>query len=395
MFSPQSHKRIVVNIKDSQKFARAVMALMNLNKQVIILPNHTPGTLAELKGEYDYIFSDSDFGLLTLFPTVHEISEDSEIVFFTSGSNGQFKKVLKKFKHLKNEVYELQKQFGDLIADATIVATVSHQHIYGFLFKLLWPLMTNKNFLAETIEYPEQLEQVSKSLKNYVVVSSPAFLKRFYNPEFNSSQCLAIFSSGGFLPAETAQAIRANFGVLPVEVYGSTETGGIGFRKSADQLWQRFSPVSFTQMDDGRVAVTSSYFAEDRLVLSDQLEIYPDGFKLLGRSDDIVKIEEKRVSLSEVNSKIKGTGWIKDSVVVAIEQFGRQQTAGVLVLSEAGQNLLEQFGKHEFIKKLRTNLLDHFEPSVIPRKYRFIEELPYNEQSKLERKKIERMFLET
>src|SRR5258708_14416662 len=65
------------------------------------------------------------------------------------------------------------------------------------------------------------------------LVSSPAHLARL--PELIALESLrpatrAIFSSGGPLPLAAALEFARRFGAPPIEVYGSTETGGIGWR---------------------------------------------------------------------------------------------------------------------------------------------------------------------
>ncbi len=46
----------------------------------------------------------------------------------------------------------------------------------------------------------------------------------------------AIFSSGGPLPFEVAQESKRLLGPVPIEVYGSSETGGIAWRSSDTKI---------------------------------------------------------------------------------------------------------------------------------------------------------------
>ncbi|MCV6071529.1 AMP-binding protein, partial [Escherichia coli] len=63
-----------------------------------------------------------------------------------------------------------------------------------------------------------------------MLVSSPALLKRL-NEEHNPVAIRCVFSSGGPLPNQAAQHSHLLFGSLPIEVFGSTETGGIAYRQ--------------------------------------------------------------------------------------------------------------------------------------------------------------------
>ncbi len=53
------------------------------------------------------------------------------LIVFTSGSTGDAQAIPKRLAQLAHEVETLERTFGAEIGDADIVATVSHQHIYG------------------------------------------------------------------------------------------------------------------------------------------------------------------------------------------------------------------------------------------------------------------------
>ena len=63
-----------------------------------------------------------------------------------------------------------------------------------------------------------------------------------------------VFSSGGPLPPEAADSALALLGVAPVEVYGSSETGGVAWRQRArhGDTWQPLPGIEF-RIDDGEL----------------------------------------------------------------------------------------------------------------------------------------------
>src|SRR6185312_17141298 len=67
--------------------------------------------------------------------------ERSRIDFFTSGSTGEMKRIEKSAALLEREAHVLDRLWGELLADARIYGTVSHQHIFGLTFKVMWPLL--------------------------------------------------------------------------------------------------------------------------------------------------------------------------------------------------------------------------------------------------------------
>ena len=101
------------------------------------------------------------------------------LYFSTSGSTGQAKVIHKSWGQLNLELIELQNCFN-LTVNHTIISTVSHQHIYGLLFRLLWPLSVGAQ-LGDTFEYPEHILSALSEIEQVVLVSSPAFLKRLIN----------------------------------------------------------------------------------------------------------------------------------------------------------------------------------------------------------------------
>jgi acyl-coenzyme A synthetase/AMP-(fatty) acid ligase len=379
--------RIAIATENSYLFAAALFAGLSQNKSIVILPNNRPGTLDQFKSEYDDLVTEESFAEIKPVMTSLEftISPDASLVFYTSGSTGQPKKVSKRFDNFYREILGLEKTFAEKVQDSAFLTTVTHQHIYGFLFKVLWPICTKRTWFTNAVIYPEEVEQLAKTVSSFTLVSTPAFLKRYFLPDTQTKNCQTVFSSGGMLDFEQAQTTFSTLGVHPIEVYGSTETGGVAFRERMfeKQTWHIFNDVQIRTLPDGQLVVNSPYFDEDSLLMGDRVEISDQGFTILGRVDDIVKIEEKRLSLSEMNQRLLSSHLIKEAVLISLDQGGRQQVGCLAVLSAAGQKLLDESNTRQVCAEIRNHLKAYFEPIVIPRKFRFIEKLPYNEQAKL------------
>lgn len=380
-------QRLALCFNDSYLFAAAVFACLSSEKSVVILPNNQSGVLEKLKSEYDAVLTEESFLNLAMGdPELdHFISADASLVFYTSGSSGEAKKVAKRFENFFVEVLQLENVFKSKVQDSVFFATVTHQHIYGFLFKVLWPICMQRTWLAAGLDYPEQVLQLAKKVSSFTLISTPAFLKRNFVAESGLGNCKAVFSSGGLLNFEAAELSRSVFSVSPIEVYGSTESGGVAFRERTQehQAWKTFSVVQVSKNDRDQLVVTSPYFDDVSLSMGDRVEFTADGFELLGRIDDIVKVEEKRVSLSEMNSRIISSGFVKESATIALEAGGRQQLACLATLSPLGNKVLEDKGMRGLTMSIREYLKPYFESVVIPKKFRFVDRLPYNEQSKL------------
>ena len=319
------------------------------------------------------------------------------MTLFTSGSSGQAKAITKSLQQLQTEIETLENYWGQQLGQADVLSTVSHQHIYGLLFRVLWPLTSGRCFYSEMYLSPEPLLKVSNTLSAYWV-ASPAQLKRLdeLTPWQDISHLLAIFSSGGMLPTESAKQIYKCSNHKVLEIYGSTETGGIAWRQSVDdELWQSFDGINISVDDEGISRLTSPLMERSSIerlsieqapfILDDRIQLAKNGhFALLGRLDRIVKVEEKRLSLDQLEQTLNAFDWIQQSYTLLLADK-RDKIAAVLVLTETGKAFLQQQGRGELIKTLRKQLMQGFESVVLPRKWLFIQSLPLTVQGKINR----------
>jgi len=122
------------------------------------------------------------------------------------------------------------------------------------------------------------------------------------------------------------------------------------------------------------------------------VEILKDGrFLLKGRVDSVVKIEGKRVSFPEVESRILQSGLAANVCVISLEDK-RQYLAAVIVFNNKGKERFNGLEKHEINTFWREYLLQYFENTVIPKKWRYPETLPLDAQGKKKKEDIELLF---
>ena len=121
----------------------------------------------------------------------------------------------------------------------------------------------------------------------------------------------------------------------------------------------------------------------------------PDGkFLLKGRSDSIVKIEEKRISMTEVENRLLETGLVNDVKVVAMTSDVRQFLAAAVVLNAEGKKKFENTEKYLINRYFHDFLMKYFENVVIPKKWRFMDSLPVDVQGKKHKDEIIALFNE-
>ena len=313
------------------------------------------------------------------------VSQDFLAYFYTSGSSGQAKKVPKTFANLFLEAKGLENLFTELRETKFVISSVSHNHIYGFLFRFLWPMLSGRKVLLEEIVYHEDL--LKTSIENdCIFLSSPAFLKRLDNEIKPVKNVSAIFSSGGLLSKEVSDQTLSILHTRPIEVFGSTETGGVAYRQQSNpqSLWIKFPDVEISSTQDSLLKVSSPFIFEKEFVMGDMFQLHANAeFEVLGRADRIAKVEEKRVSLVAIEKCLNSLALVQDSAVIFLEDGVRQQTCAAIVLSLEGQSLKQQMGDYSFKRILRQELSKHFDLVVVPKRFRFVAELPYNSQSKI------------
>lgn len=392
---------VALYCEDTYEFCVLLFAALACDARVVIPANNKRSTINSLAGEALLLGEWCTGAALApeqLLRPCHGSEAPSEfrgaIQLFTSGSSGEPQAVDKPLSHLLTEVAAQQQHWPEITGEVTTLATVSHQHIYGLLFKLLWSLVAGRPFVSKTYVDVARLLEDAAEMGSAVWVSSPAQLSRRVAswPWHHGRFLRGIFSSGGPLAGEDARAIAQLSGHPPTEIFGSTETGGIAWRRqSEDCLWRPLPGVDLACSAGGLLQVKSPWL--DRPVLcQDRVNIESDGrMQLLGRADRIVKIEEKRISLSQIEQMLRQSEWVADAVTLPVERT-RRCVAAVVAVNEAGAALLSQSGKTSLVRLLRKHLAPDLEGVALPRLWRFVDAVPTNQQGKTPRELLMQMF---
>ncbi|SDP19319.1 Acyl-coenzyme A synthetase/AMP-(fatty) acid ligase [Ralstonia sp. 25mfcol4.1] len=402
---------------DTAEFAAALFGAWHAGKHVVLPGDARPETLAALRGQTDgwvgqlpgAIVPDAgtapanDGGGLDGAGWPVLATYDTFVTLFTSGSTGVPSAIHKRLAQLDAEVHTLQQAFaGRFDADARVLCTVSHQHIYGLLFTVLWPLAAARPMPTGRLQFHEELIAACRAdASAAILVSSPAHLKRMpagLDWPVVRAALRAVFSSGGPLPPEAAADALRHMGQSPVEVFGSSETGGIAWRQRAVHAdrWTALPGIAW-QLQDGYLAVRSSHLADDGWhVCADRvLPAGEDSFVLAGRADRIVKIEEKRISLTQIEQCLAASPWVREARVVTIELDVGMRVAAAVVLNDEGAARLAAAGRGAIGTALRRHLAEAVDPVALPRRWAFPLALPCNAQGKTTEVMLRDLFRRT
>ena len=312
------------------------------------------------------------------------IGADEELLrIFTGGSTGTPQVWSKTAANLLTEGFFLARHFA-ISRDDVILATIPPYHIYGLLYAVIMVLVAGATVIADSPSFPGEIVDCARRNRATVLAAVPAHYRVLRDKTLDLR--LAFSSAGMLDPEDAVEFARHNPGGI-VEVYGSTETGGIATRVRA-RGEENFTPFSLIRWksDQGRLAVASPYLSPELVVDEEGFFTTGDrisadargGFALQGRVDAITKVGGKRVDLGEIGRLLKEDPAVSDCFVLALpEASGREHRICALVEGEGV----------DCPALLRTLGLS-LEPYALPRLLRKVAKIPMTASGKYDRAAI-------
>lgn len=320
-----------------------------------------------------------------------EIDPNAELLrLFTGGSTGAPRSWSKTADNLFSEAFYQAEKYQITDKDL-IVATVSPYHIYGLLFSVLIPLLSSATVMAGTPSFPSEISEAVQDYGATIFVSVPVHYRILKGRKVSNSSLRLAFSSAGMLAQTDNEEFCRQNDTPVIEVYGSTETGGIAsrVRRNGEAAFFPFDSVRW-QVRQGILYVLSDYIAPDTardengfFAANDRVEPTDDGgFFLKGRSDSVTKIGGKRVDLEEVRETIKKQAGVEDCLVISMDDpGGREKMIAALVQGETLN-----------LKDLRQNIAGQLEPYAQPRLLKIIACFPLTANGKYDLAAIRKLF---
>lgn len=271
--------------------------------------------------------------------------EDAAALFFTSGTSGNSIGVVKTRQELVSETEIHENWLKDETFEQCLV-TVPFFHIYGFLFGLSVPSALNLPIVTKEHFLPREILDLC-SQKPTLCITNPVFIRAMLrlNEDIALSETLFISSSGP-LEAMEAQRFETKYSTRLVQLFGSTETGGIALRKGGNTIWQPLLGVN-TSSDEGILTIHSPFLSRhifDKefsplpfpFKTTDCIEKVLDGFKIIGRAAELVKIGGKRLSIVEIERFVETMEGI-DEALGYVEYHPNTLRGEILTLCLVGE----------------------------------------------------------
>ncbi|QQB10076.1 AMP-binding protein [Aggregatibacter segnis] len=408
-FQRRQIQAVAVWLEDGAKLACTLLAAWHAKVRVFFPPNVTQESVAWVSAHADLWLTDveihsslavyfDDFGAQQSCQKhaenrpLFDYDNQTEIWLKTSGSTGEAKTIIKTAEQmwLGAEVLAEALPFK-AENNVTAISTVSIQHIYGLTVHIMMSLVNGWQIGRKQQFYPECMLAETRNTEQTVIVSSPAMLTRI--DWFNTTMpknIVGVISSGGALPEETSEQMRHLLQQPVIEIYGSTETGPIAIRDDI-HLWQTLPNSRLGCNEDGALWIEGCWLST-REQTADVVEFLDGGFRLLGRSDRIVKIGDKRTSLAGIEAKLNQHAWVEDCYIAQHPEQPR--LAAWVGLNAQGIEILRENGRRHLIDQLKAYLAETQDKTAIPRFWRFTDKLPRNSQSKINKLEFNRTCIE-
>ncbi len=287
----------------------------------------------EEKKNDDNIFNDYDFSFL----------------LFTSGTTGNPLGALKTKENILSEISTLSKLFSKHKIKR-IITTVPFIHFYGFLLGLMYPLINDIDIVLKEHFLPNDLLNLIDDYS--LVITTPLYIKSLNRINTSKNLSKSIFlSSTAPLSLDVIREFRGKFSTSIIQLFGSTETGGIAYKYNDDTLWSILDSVKVNVNKKNELKVQSKFVShtlyEEEFVHTkgliqtfDYVELFKNKFKLLGRSSQIFKLAGKRYSTVQIENILENVKDIKKALVTVSSQTNELRGECLNIIIESKKDFL-------------------------------------------------------
>lgn len=365
---------VIILPDDNFAFIINFFASIFSNKNIYLITESQK--ICDFEGDY-YILTNEVSDSICDYSFQNIDSNEVIINFFTSGSTKESQNIKKTLANLIEEGLDVTEALKLANKEFVIKSSTTLCHLFGMTFGLIFPLCNRYLIDTERVLYPENLDTT-----NCFFVTSPAFLNALkkHSLPFNiNPKC--IIAAGAKLEDETFNYFEQHSSVI--EIYGSTETGVIAYRKNSNEKNLTIFPKVKIENKD---TVISKYIYGYKTLITDEIEFISNKISVIGRKDRILKIYDKRVSVELIENSLNQNELIEKSHCFNFEN----KLACICVLSEAGKNLLFTRGANELKKYLKSFLRKYTD--VVPQKWHFNNCIPTTQTGKIDKVFINKLF---
>ena len=247
----------------------------------------------------------------TAMATIDKLWDQTSLHFSTSGSTGQPKILRQDMGWL---VQEARFHANLLREGRRVVSMVPACHIYGFLFTVLMPDFLN--IPVVDLEAPALGALVNILKPGDILVSFPFLWKKFSEIELSYPEGITGVTSTGPCPSEIILRALSNGLSRMVEIHGSTETGGLGYRLDPTSPYRLMDFWLAPPVKGMLHRVHPSGGEPTPFALPDRLEWQTERlYRPVGRKDLAIQIGGVNVYPERVRQVLTGHPLVEDAAV--------------------------------------------------------------------------------
>ena len=333
---------------------------------------------------------------------------------FTSGSTGTPEPHAKTLAQLARGASALATRLehdvdGGLAALRQIVCSVPPQHMFGLETSVMLPLMFGMPVLERRPLLPADVSTAFQRCSAAAWIATPVHLRALVESAESLRSCrVVIASTMPLAPTLASQAERLVAAPI-LEIYGSTETGALAMRRTAQTTdWRPLPGVRFEAAAHGTV-VWGAHFTSPQ-TLADQTESDGlGGVRLLGRHADLIKIAGRRASLANLNLLLQDLPGLADGVfylppdAAASAATSAATSAAASAATSAATSVATSVAPTERLVLIYAGarldraaaiawLRQRIDPVFLPRALIHVERLPRSESGKLPRAALDAVY---
>lgn len=298
----------------------------------------------------------------------------ADLTFHTSGSSGTPKPCTHSYDWLWQEVAALRTLFA---GRRRVLSAVPCHHIYGFLFTVLLPQALGLQS-GETLDLRASSPAALTNIlcPGDLVVAHPDYWRAAQRSASTVPSDVIGVSSGGPCEEALARALQTWGLAQLVQIFGSSETGGIGWRTDGTGPYTRFP---YWQAQEKACAVVrclpdgaSACFAlQDSLTWIDEHRFFPQG-----RRDQVVQVGGVNVSPGRIAEALKQHPAVSDAQVRLMRPDEGNRLKAYIVPQDVRAD------REALAQTLATWVRDHFPPVERPVAFTFGSALPRQSNGK-------------
>jgi len=269
--------------------------------------------------------------------------------FFTSGTTGQVKTINHSKTFLAREIDFLASLFSDA---KQIIPYVTSCNIYGFLLTIGLP-----ERLKIPVVYPSQINITKLAPKSLIVATPFHWPLLLQNTPSNFMETLAVSSSSKLFDG-LYQEVESK-GIKLTELYGSTETTGIAYRKTAQDAFTLFPYWDF-QQDENMLMAKDKESQKLIPLMDDIVQLSSNTFNLLARKDKKINVAGNLTDLEFIKKLIKEIPNVTDC-----ELSAKAVNNELMIQAQIALNNNDEAARIEIKKLLKLALKPHEMPRSV------------------------------